>query len=38
VSVLGLDPSSTHSMKFGTWMHALFEAVHREELITPAAS
>jgi superfamily I DNA/RNA helicase/RecB family exonuclease len=37
VSVLGLDPSSTHSMKFGTWMHALFEAVHREELTTPAA-
>jgi superfamily I DNA/RNA helicase/RecB family exonuclease len=35
VSVLGLDPSSTHSMKFGTWMHALFEAVHKNELTTP---
>jgi superfamily I DNA/RNA helicase/RecB family exonuclease len=37
VSVLGLDPSSTHSMKFGTWMHALFEAVHSGELTTPPA-
>jgi superfamily I DNA/RNA helicase len=37
VSVLGLDPSSTHSMKFGTWMHALFEAVHNKELTTPPA-
>ncbi len=37
VSVLGLDPSSTHSMKFGTWMHALFEAVHKEEITTPPA-
>lgn len=27
-SVLGLDPTSTESMKFGTWMHALFQAVH----------
>lgn len=27
-TVLGLDPSSTHSMKFGTWIHALIEAVH----------
>lgn len=27
-SVLGLDPASTESMKFGTWMHALFQAVH----------
>ncbi|MGH2718034.1 MAG: ATP-dependent helicase [Actinomycetota bacterium] len=34
-SVLGLDPSSTHSMKFGTWMHALFEAVHRGDITTP---
>jgi superfamily I DNA/RNA helicase/RecB family exonuclease len=31
-SVLGLDPSSTHSMKFGTWMHALFQAVHDEKI------
>lgn len=37
VSVLGLDPASTHSMKFGTWMHALFEAVHKDELTTPSA-
>ncbi|MEX2588058.1 MAG: ATP-dependent DNA helicase [Actinomycetota bacterium] len=28
-AVLGLDPASTYSMKFGTWVHALFEAVHR---------
>lgn len=35
-SVLGLDPSSTHAMKFGTWMHALFEAVHKGLLTTPA--
>jgi superfamily I DNA/RNA helicase/RecB family exonuclease len=35
-SVLGLDPSSTHSMKFGTWMHALFEAVHKGDITTPA--
>ncbi|HWD09962.1 MAG TPA: PD-(D/E)XK nuclease family protein, partial [Actinomycetota bacterium] len=34
-SVLGLDPTSTHSMKFGTWMHALFEAVHRGKITTP---
>lgn len=27
-SVLGLDPTSTHAMKFGTWLHALFQAVH----------
>lgn len=27
-SVLGLDPTSTHSMKFGTWMHLLFQAVY----------
>lgn len=27
-SVLGLDRESTYSMKFGTWLHALFEAVH----------
>ena len=27
-SVLGLDPVSSHSMKFGTWIHALFQAVH----------
>jgi superfamily I DNA/RNA helicase/RecB family exonuclease len=36
-SVLGLDPTTTHSMKFGTWMHALFEAVHTGRLLTPAA-
>lgn len=36
-SVLGLDPTSTHSMKFGTWMHALFEAVHKGEITTPPA-
>jgi RecB family exonuclease len=34
-SVLGLDPASTHSMKFGTWIHALFQAVH-EGRITDA--
>lgn len=34
-SVLGLDPSSTHSMKFGTWMHALFEAVHEGRITAP---
>ncbi|HLH28943.1 MAG TPA: PD-(D/E)XK nuclease family protein, partial [Acidimicrobiales bacterium] len=34
-SVLGLDPTSTHSMKFGTWMHALFEAVHNGLITTP---
>ncbi|GAC1368121.1 MAG: hypothetical protein NVSMB32_13200 [Actinomycetota bacterium] len=34
-SVLGLDPSSTHSMKFGTWMHALFQAVHEGTLTEP---
>lgn len=27
-TVLGLDPASTHAMKFGTWIHALFQAVH----------
>lgn len=27
-SVLGLDPSTTESMKFGTWLHSLFQAVH----------
>ena len=37
VSVLGLDPSSTHSMKFGTWMHALFQAVHEGKITTPPA-
>lgn len=31
-SVLGLDETSTHSMKFGTWMHALFEALGRQEI------
>ncbi|HEX2052549.1 MAG TPA: ATP-dependent DNA helicase [Actinomycetota bacterium] len=33
-SVLGLDPASTYSMKFGTWIHALFEAWHRERIRT----
>jgi superfamily I DNA/RNA helicase/RecB family exonuclease len=27
-SVLGLDPTSSEAMKFGTWMHSLFQAVH----------
>lgn len=31
-SVLGLDPASTHSMKFGTWIHALFQAVHERKI------
>ena len=35
-SVLGLDPSSTHSMKFGTWLHAVFEGYHEQRLTTPA--
>ena len=34
-SVLGLDPASTHSMKFGTLMHAIFQAVHEGTLTTP---
>jgi len=34
-SVLGLDPSSTYSMKFGTWIHALFQAVHESKIATP---
>lgn len=34
-SVLGLDPSSSHSMKFGTWMHSLFEAVHEDKITDP---
>lgn len=33
-SVLGLDPASTYSMKFGTWIHALFEAWHCERITT----
>jgi len=35
-SVLGLDASSTYSMKFGTWIHALFRAVHEKKITTPA--
>jgi superfamily I DNA/RNA helicase/RecB family exonuclease len=31
-SVLGLDPSSTYSMKFGTWIHSLFQAYHQEAI------
>ena len=31
-SVLGLDPASTYSMKFGTWIHALFQAVHENKI------
>ncbi|MGH2733661.1 MAG: ATP-dependent helicase [Actinomycetota bacterium] len=27
-TILGLDPISTYAMKFGTWMHALFQNVH----------
>lgn len=27
-SVLGLDPASTESMKFGSWIHSLLQAVH----------
>lgn len=35
-SVLGLDASSSQSMKFGSWMHSIFEAVHKKELTTPS--
>ncbi|MEX0790139.1 MAG: ATP-dependent DNA helicase, partial [Actinomycetota bacterium] len=35
-SVLGLDPASSYSMKFGTWIHALFEAWHEERITDPA--
>lgn len=34
-SVLGLDPASSHSMKFGTWIHALFEAWHDGRIADP---
>ncbi|HYN99667.1 MAG TPA: ATP-dependent DNA helicase [Actinomycetota bacterium] len=34
-SVLGLDPASTYSMKFGTWIHALFEAWHEGRISDP---
>ncbi|MGH7426174.1 MAG: RecB family exonuclease, partial [Candidatus Methylomirabilales bacterium] len=34
--VLGLDATQTHSMKFGTWMHALFRAVHAGVIAEPA--
>ncbi|HEX2180419.1 MAG TPA: PD-(D/E)XK nuclease family protein, partial [Actinomycetota bacterium] len=34
-SVLGLDPASTYSMKFGTWIHALFQAWHQENISDP---
>ncbi|MDQ4149587.1 MAG: ATP-dependent helicase [Actinomycetota bacterium] len=34
-SVLGLDLAATHSMKFGTWMHALFQAVHERRITDP---
>lgn len=34
-SVLGLDPASTYSMKFGTWIHALFQAVHEGAINDP---
>lgn len=34
-SVLGLDPSSSEAMKFGTLMHNLFEAVHNKKITTP---
>jgi superfamily I DNA/RNA helicase/RecB family exonuclease len=36
-SVLGLDAVSTYSMKFGTWIHHLFQAAH-EGRITDATS
>lgn len=31
-SVLGLDAASTYSMKFGTWIHALVQAVHEKKI------
>ena len=31
-SVLGLDSASTYSMKFGTWIHALLQAVHEKRI------
>jgi superfamily I DNA/RNA helicase/RecB family exonuclease len=34
-SVLGLDPASTYSMKFGTWIHALFQAWHEGRISDP---
>lgn len=34
-SVLGLDPATTYSMKFGTWIHALFEAWHEGRISDP---
>lgn len=34
-SVLGLDPTSTPAMKFGTWMHGLFQAVHEGRITDP---
>lgn len=34
-SVLGLDPASNYSMKFGTWIHALFQAWHEGKIADP---
>lgn len=34
-SVLGLDPTSSEAMKFGTWMHSLFQAVHDGVITDP---
>jgi RecB family exonuclease len=31
-SVLGLDDISTHQMKFGTWIHAIFEAAGKAQI------
>lgn len=31
-SVLGLDPESSHAMKFGSWIHNLFQAVHQRKI------
>ncbi|MGH2703718.1 MAG: ATP-dependent helicase [Actinomycetota bacterium] len=33
--VLGLDPVGTYAMKFGTWLHALFQAVHENRIPDP---
>jgi superfamily I DNA/RNA helicase/RecB family exonuclease len=35
-SVLGLDPMSSEAMKFGTWMHALFQSVHEGKINDPS--
>ncbi|MGQ0678715.1 MAG: ATP-dependent helicase [Actinomycetota bacterium] len=34
-SVLGLDPATTYSMRFGTWIHSLFQATHEGRITRP---